>query len=146
MHRIPTALQSPGSFRVIRHHSIRANAHKSPQTRLRRIVAIEKSLLDHSCEKFLRQILRILARFVPANANVFVDRLPVGLNKKIKRPRALGGIVTARGQHRGPARGRKSAVAASANVGIVVRHAQNSGDYSSATTSISTSASFGSRE
>ena len=146
MHRIPAALQSPSSLRLIRQHAIDAHAHKSPQTRLCRIEAIEKSLLDRPRKKFLRQILRVLARLIPMDANVFVNRLPVGTNQQIKRPRAFGRIIAARGQHRGPARQRKAAAAtASAKIAIVVRHAQQPSNYSSATTSISTSASFGSR-
>src|SRR5271163_3715862 len=145
MHRVSATLQSPRGLRLIRHHSIHANAHKSPQARLPRVVAIEKALLDHSRKKILRQILRVLARFVPAHANVFVNRLPVGRNQLIEPTRALGSISTARRQHRGPTSSRKPAPATTANIAIAVRHAQKSGDYSSATTSISTRASFGSR-
>lgn len=65
------------------------------EARLRGIVAGEVTFLEGAREEGLRQIARLLDAALPAQANVRVDRLPVGADERFERRSDLRGIGAA---------------------------------------------------
>jgi hypothetical protein len=57
---------------------VHAHPQESTQPRPLRIVLREKIFLQKTNKKFLGQVLGLLVVLVPAQADVFVNRLPVG--------------------------------------------------------------------
>ena len=75
---ISAALLAPAGFIFIRNKAVHANAQVGSQASLLWSEFFEQLALEHFDKKALRQILRFVRGPVPAQANVFVDGLPVG--------------------------------------------------------------------
>src|SRR5437660_11909191 len=111
MSDISAALLAPAGLVLVRNKAVHANTQEGSQASLLWIEFVEQLALEHFDKKALRQILRFVGGPVPAQANVFVDRLPVGGAKRFQRAFPLLRVNAAhRFDHRSPRR-RKAVIA-----------------------------------
>src|SRR3954469_17561780 len=76
-HEPATPLQPRRRARLVRQEAVETGPHERAEPRFRGIVALEVFALEHAREELLRQVLRLLGRAAPAQADVAVDGLPV---------------------------------------------------------------------
>src|SRR5260370_2693096 len=74
---------------LVQEQSVYASAKKRAQVSLGRVVGIQKLFFDQPCKKILCEILGFVSIQAPAQANILVDRLPIGRNEGIRGPGAL---------------------------------------------------------
>ena len=106
----------------VRDEAVQAGAQVRAEASLRDIVSGEEVVLESAREEALSQVLRVLVRVAVAQAQVLVDRPPVGGEKQRQPALALDGVRALRGEHRRCARGRELARAL-ADVGVVAHDA-----------------------
>src|SRR5262249_41655502 len=88
--------------------TVQTRAEKGAELGFRRIVVVEKVLLDGFGKKTLRQVGGVGVRFMPFEADVFVGRFPVSGDDRFERALPLCRVVTARRDNRRPPSSRKS--------------------------------------
>jgi hypothetical protein len=94
---IAAALEPRRRLVLVRDVAFQARPQIGPETSLLRVVTGEELLLDRSSEESLRQILGIVRRARPLDADKFVDRLPVSRDQRLEAPASLALILTAGG-------------------------------------------------
>src|SRR5580704_5742542 len=105
--RSAAALESLRGFRFVGYKPIGANAQKCSQACLCRVKGIQIFLFKKLRKEILGQILRVFVRFAPADAHIFIDRLPVRGGNCFECARTLRRIIATRGQDGGPMRSGK---------------------------------------